>query len=184
MKKKKQRIRQIKYNYFTFTVWLNSFTKGLFNFQFHTRMSASRKETLFMHWWTESSMIYLQKQRIQRGANRQAGWYKACINTLFSLRRVFALEDVGHESSTQGACLRRSKLMWQIPLACLRKRYGYTREFINVSDSELPIYYIEGIRITSQAFILLKTHSDSQQFTLIVTTTEMATRATSKSRKF
>ena len=25
---------------------------------------------------------------------------------------------------------------------------------------------IEGIRITSQAFILLKTHSDSQQFTL------------------
>ena len=174
--KKKQRMRQIKYNYFTFTVWLNSFTKGLFNFQFHTRMSASRKETLFMRWWTESSMIYLQKQRIQRGANRQAG--------LFSLRRVFALEDVGHESSTQGACLRRSKLMWQIPLACSRKRYGYTREFINVSDSEFQIYYVEGIRITSQAFILLKTHSDSQQFTHIVTTTEIATRATSKSRKY
>ena len=72
----------------------------------------------------------------------------------------------------------------EIPLACSRKRYGDTREFLNVSDSELPIYYIEGIRITSQAFILLKTHSDSQQFTHIVTTTEIATRATSKSRKF
>ena len=30
-------------NYFTFTVWLNSFNNGLYNFQFYTRMSASEK---------------------------------------------------------------------------------------------------------------------------------------------
>ena len=38
-----QRIRQVTYNYFTFTVWLNSFNNGLYNFQFYTRMSASEK---------------------------------------------------------------------------------------------------------------------------------------------
>ena len=39
----KQRIRKVTYNYFTFTVWLNSFNNGLYNFQFYTRMSASEK---------------------------------------------------------------------------------------------------------------------------------------------
>ena len=39
----KQRIRKVTYNYFMFTVWLNSFNNGLYNFQFYTRMSASEK---------------------------------------------------------------------------------------------------------------------------------------------
>ena len=53
-----------------------------------------------------------------------------------------------------------------IPLVCWCRRYGCTRGFIKVSDSGFWIYYTEGIRIISQAFIR-KMHSDSQQFTHI-----------------
>ena len=87
---------------------------------------------------------------------------------MFSLRPVFAPDEVGHDYINVG-CLPSSvknivansgkrithlqiKAESEIPLDCLRKSYGYTRGFINVSDSELWIYYdIEGIRITSQA---------------------------------
>ena len=45
-KKKKQRIRLIKDNYFKSTVWLNLFNNRLFIYFFsYTRMSPSRKET-------------------------------------------------------------------------------------------------------------------------------------------
>ena len=52
-----------KYNYFTFTVWLNSFNDGLFKFLvLHPNFGFQKRGVIL--WWTESLMIYLEKQRV------------------------------------------------------------------------------------------------------------------------
>ena len=146
-KTKKQRIRQIKVNYFKSTVRLISFHNGLFDFFFfffltpECRLPGKRRDSSVDRIFNS---IYLGNRREKR---KWQGWIdlkrKRIVFTLASLR---TRRSRARLHQRQRRVLRRLKVMWQIKvkeshicklseisLDCSRRRYClYTRGFINI----------------------------------------------------
>lgn len=89
MENKKQRIRWVKCNYLTFTVWLDSFNNGLFNFSLTSecRLPENRhdslRERIFNDIFRETANLDRRRQQIALDVvkRKRVVFTSACLHT-------------------------------------------------------------------------------------------------------